>query len=74
MPRRDVQWSRGVKATRPAACTGALYPVTVNVGGDPRRSTVFRRSAHGPPIRQSPFGDMRNTLCPIGVSGINTSR
>ena len=45
--------------------------VTANVGGDLRRSTVFRRSTRGPPIRrsQSPFGVMRNALCPIGLSG-----
>jgi hypothetical protein len=47
--------------------------VTPNVGGDPRRSTVFRRSAHGPPIRQSPFGIMRNALCPNDVSRLDTS-
>jgi hypothetical protein len=43
-------------------------------GGQRRRSTVFGRSAHSPPTRQSPFGHMRNTLCSIGLSGINTSR
>jgi hypothetical protein len=49
--------------------------VTANVGGDLRRSTVFRRSSRGPPIRrsQSPFGVMRNALCPRGLSGVNTS-
>ena len=42
-----------------------------NVGGDPRRSTVFRRSARGPPIRrgQLPFGVLRNALCPKAYPG-----
>ena len=45
--------------------------VTANVGGDLRRSTVFRRSTRGPPIRrsQSPFEVMRNALCPFPLSG-----
>ena len=49
--------------------------VTANVGGDLRRSTVFRPSTRGPPIRrsQSPFGVMRNALSLRGLSGVNTS-
>ena len=45
--------------------------VTANVGGDLRRSTVFRRSTRGPPIRrsQSPFEVMRNALCPMPYPG-----